>query len=158
MEKENRRTERENPLEYNSHELSITGHFLDQLSAYRKRREWIAVLSNHFLLETERDFEISIASEIQSGTHRLCCSFTSACGRYAFWRLKNRQAPEIEREFGKRICEGNSDFPEDPGVNVEISYNDTLSQVLEDLRLQTRKNRGIREMLGQLLALFKIRR
>ena len=35
-------------------------------------------------------------SNIEEGVFTLQCEFVSACGRYAFWRLTNNQAPEAQ--------------------------------------------------------------
>ena len=88
-------------LIYDTDAISLIGRFSDELSAYRSRRKWVEILSNYFLLEPERDFESKIISSETSDGFLLHCNFTSACGRYAFWRLINHQAPEAEEKLAE---------------------------------------------------------
>lgn len=74
----------------------LQGQYRDQLSAYRAKRNWVETLTSNFLLDEGHDYEISVESRVSEELFILQCSFTSACGRYAFWRLTNEQAPEAQ--------------------------------------------------------------
>jgi len=102
LEKENSRAalnggESSNTITYNTDDVSIISKFSDEMAAYRCRRTWTEIFGNHFLLENDRDFKLSISSSGENFS--LNCEFNSACGRYAFWRLINHQAPEAERKL-----------------------------------------------------------
>ena len=73
------------------------------MSAYRGRKGWSEILGTHFLLENDRDFSLTVLLSENSETEefKLKCEFESACGRYAFWRLINHQAPEAEEKLIK---------------------------------------------------------
>lgn len=86
-------------LIFDAEGVTLLAQFGDELSAYRARRAWMQVMGSYFLLERGRDFEMSVLSSPESGHHVLNCFFTSACGRYAFWRLINEQAPEAESKL-----------------------------------------------------------
>jgi len=74
----------------------LQGQYRDQLSAYRAKKNWVETLTANFLLEEGHDYELSVDSRVADGLFILHCGFTSACGRYAFWRLTNEQAPEAQ--------------------------------------------------------------
>lgn len=76
--------------------VALLGKFSDELSAYRTRKKWFDVLHSYFLLEQERDYEMNVECSHDENKYVLTCGFTSACGRYAFWRLINHQAPDAE--------------------------------------------------------------
>lgn len=86
-------------LIYDTDSIALIGQYKDELSAYRARRKWTETLSNYFLLENEKDFSLKIVPSQTSSYFLLECLFSSACGRYAFWRLINYQAPEAEDEL-----------------------------------------------------------
>lgn len=81
---------------YDTSNVSLISRFVDEISAYRARKQWVAVFHDHFLLDTERDYEITVCPSTGGEEYILSCLFSSACGRYAFWRLINHQAPEAE--------------------------------------------------------------
>jgi hypothetical protein len=85
-------------LVFDADNIALVGKFTDEISAYRARRSWIDVTKNYFLLESKRDFEMTIRYS-EDGLYVVSCAFHSACGRYAFWRLVNRQAPEAEAKL-----------------------------------------------------------
>ena len=95
-------------LTYDTESISIVAVFSDEMSAYRGRRGWNEILRTHFLLENMHDFELHIERSPDQDLEmfQLRCEFLSACGRYAFWRLINHQAPEAE---GKLIRSGYPD-------------------------------------------------
>jgi predicted dithiol-disulfide oxidoreductase (DUF899 family) len=71
----------------------------DQLSTYRARKGWSVILASYFLLEPVRDYEMTISHDAEAGVFTLSVVFTSACGRYAYWRLFNQQAPEAAEKL-----------------------------------------------------------
>ena len=75
---------------------SLYGFYADQLSAYRAKKAWGETLEDAFFLDPRTDFDLSVSSDLSLGEYGLTCSFTSACGRYAFWRITNNQAPEAQ--------------------------------------------------------------
>ena len=86
-------------VSFDAEEAILVGVYPDQLSIYRAKRGWIKVLEAVFLLEEERDYEMSCKSDLESDSFSLSCQFLSACGRYAFWRITNDQAPEAQYEI-----------------------------------------------------------
>jgi hypothetical protein len=91
-------------ISFDAEAITLDGHFKDELSAYRTRKEWESTLHEYFLLEKDRDYSMEITSAPEVESHNLRCIFTSACGRYAFWRLINDQAPEAKFQ----LKQGNS--------------------------------------------------
>ncbi len=87
---------RKSGLIFDAEGVTLIARYSDELSAYRARRSWVDTLRNYFLLEAERDFEMAVLSSPEGGHFSLSCFFISACGRYAFWRLINDQAPEAQ--------------------------------------------------------------
>ena len=83
-------------LFFDSDAVTLIGRFGDELGAYRARKAWVQILSSYFLLENDRDYEFWVSENKDDGYFALSCCFTSACGRYAFWRIINHQAPEAE--------------------------------------------------------------
>ena len=90
-------------LIYDADSVTLVGKFGDELSAYRAKRKWLEILSAYFLLEPERDYDVWVTANIDTSSYLLGCTFVSACGRYAFWRLINHQAPEAETRLGEGI-------------------------------------------------------
>ena len=83
-------------VSFDSDEISLKAVYADQVSAYRARRVWMDTLEESFLLEAGHDFDTKITSSLAEQRYSLSCNFLSACGRYAFWRLTNNQAPEAQ--------------------------------------------------------------
>lgn len=83
-------------LWYDAEKLILEGIYLDEVSAYRARRSWIKTFEMNFLLEEIHDFKVKVMFERDEGKYHVQCTFTSACGRYAFWRLTHHQAPEVQ--------------------------------------------------------------
>jgi hypothetical protein len=81
---------------FDAERLSLEGVYLDEVTAYRARRRWIAAFEAHFLLELKFDFRMEVVCDPQRDHFALRCTFLSACGRYAFWRLTHNQAPEAQ--------------------------------------------------------------
>ena len=86
-------------LIFDTEGVTLIARFGNELAAYRARKSWVIVLNRYFLLERGRDYEVSVLSSPENGYQVLNCYFTSACGRYAFWRLINDQAPEAEAKL-----------------------------------------------------------
>lgn len=70
--------------------------YSDQVTAYRARRRWKEALERYFLLEDRLDFNLKVQLEPESVQYSVRCDFSTACGRYAFWRLTHNQAPEVQ--------------------------------------------------------------
>lgn len=92
-------TEREKVLSlsrlvYKLEDFMIYRVFRDEVSAYRARRLWPRIFGEHMLLDVGRDYRIRVM-RADNGWAAVC-ECTSACGRYAFTRLANAQAPECE--------------------------------------------------------------
>jgi hypothetical protein len=83
-------------LWYDAEKLILEGIYLDEVSAYRARRSWIKTFEMNFLLEEIHDFKVKVVFESDECKYHVQCTFTSACGRYAFWRLTHHQAPEVQ--------------------------------------------------------------
>ena len=75
--------------------ISLEGIYRDEISAYRAKKVWIEVLESTFLLDHNYDL-CFIIGEYSEDRFFLSCQFTTACARYAFWRLTNHQAPEAQ--------------------------------------------------------------
>jgi len=76
--------------------VTLRGLYKDEISAHRAKRLWIETLESNFLLELDYDFELSVISVLDHDLFYLSCSFSTACARYAFWRITNNQAPEAQ--------------------------------------------------------------
>jgi hypothetical protein len=83
-------------LWFDAERLILEGAYLDEISAYRARRRWVEAFETNFLLEGSHDFGIKVVLERESGRFFVRCTFLTACGRYAFWRLTHHQAPEVQ--------------------------------------------------------------
>jgi hypothetical protein len=83
-------------LWYDSDRLMLIGVYQDEVTAYRARRRWIDALARNFLLEERHDFGIRVRPAYGGRNFKVRCDFLTACGRYAFWRLTNHQAPEVQ--------------------------------------------------------------
>jgi hypothetical protein len=83
-------------LWYDAEKLILEGIYLDEVSAYRARRSWIKTFEMNFLLEEIHDFKVKVLFDSDESRYHVQCTFTSACGRYAFWRLTHHQAPEVQ--------------------------------------------------------------
>ncbi len=83
-------------LWYDSDRLTLSGVYLDEITAYRARKRWIEALEINFLLEERHDFSIKVRLAHGGRLYKVRCDFQTACGRYAFWRLTHHQAPEVQ--------------------------------------------------------------
>lgn len=76
--------------------IMLEGRYSDELSAHRARRSWVKIFEASFLLEPEYDFSLTVSLMTDDEGFALRCSFVSACGRYAFWRLTHGQAQDAQ--------------------------------------------------------------
>lgn len=76
--------------------IMLEGRYSDELSAHRARRSWVKIFEASFLLEPEHDFLLTVSLMTDEEGFALRCSFVSACGRYAFWRLTHGQAQDAQ--------------------------------------------------------------
>jgi hypothetical protein len=83
-------------VSFNSDLVSLNGLYTDEVSLFRAKKVWRTVFEGAFLLDSGSDFVLEHKSSIDKGYFALTCSFKSACGRYAFWRLINNQSPEAQ--------------------------------------------------------------
>ncbi len=84
---------------FDAEHIVLHGTYTDELSAHRARKAWAEILEYHFLLENGRDFAYRLTPDYEHMLFTLECEFLSACGRYAFWRLTNHQAPEAQYQI-----------------------------------------------------------
>jgi len=86
-------------LIFDADSVTLIGKFTDEFSAHRAKKQWMEALAHHFLLEKNRDYQTEIGIIEATPHYYLRCTFESACGRYAFWRLVNHQAAEAEKKL-----------------------------------------------------------
>ena len=140
-------------LIYDADSVILAGKYSDELSAHRARREWRNILNTYFLLDTERDYELWIQTDATQGYFVVHCCFVSACGRYAFWRLVNQQAPEAEAKLGESL--------HDSAVKRAMSLNRSnklsrkgTNMLIDSLQSQIDENEKTKNILSRLLDLF----
>jgi len=92
----NAELQRESEVCFDPDKTILEGLYTDELSAHRARKNWLTALETHFLLDLDHDFSMKIEFDEADKVYRLKCTFSSACARYAFWRLTNSQAPEAQ--------------------------------------------------------------
>jgi hypothetical protein len=83
-------------LWYDSDRLVVEGVYCDEVTAYRARKRWIEAFKIHFLLEEGLDFSLKVRLLRGGKYFKVRCSFLTACGRYAFWRLTHHQALDVQ--------------------------------------------------------------
>jgi hypothetical protein len=81
---------------FDPEEAVLEGVYTDELSAHRAKKGWAKALENTFLLTQGYDFVASIQPFSEQKRFVLKCEFSTACGRYAFWRLTHAQAPDAQ--------------------------------------------------------------
>ena len=135
--------------------VCLFGKHQDEMSAWRSKRRWVEVLHDYFLLELERDYDIEVISDLDTMTFAVSCTFSSACGRYAFWRLINHQAPEAEKKLG-----GLSNQPtasqiigEQPKSKTDKIENETW--IVAPIGEATERNNDSAQILKRLLKIFQ---
>ncbi|MCB0353576.1 MAG: hypothetical protein KDD64_08635 [Bdellovibrionales bacterium] len=82
---------------YDPDNIVLFGRYAHEIAAYRAKRAWHQTFSAFFLLEEGTDYTLEVIKSEEDSVHtELSACFYSACGRYAFWRLTNEQAPEAQ--------------------------------------------------------------
>ncbi|GEM_PF-3159985 len=136
--------------------VTLIARFPNELAAYRARKSWTSVLSRYFLLERGRDYEVSVITSPETGYNVLNCYFTSACGRYAFWRLINDQAPEAET----KLCEATKTIGAEKAALSSIfqpKHNTPTPWVLNAKALEKNKDpQAVSSILPRILRSLKI--
>ena len=84
---------------FDPEDITLLGVYADELSLFRAKQGWKRVLETNFMLEDEHDFKFTLSKDYNGLKFNLSCHFDTACGRYAFWRLTNYQAPEAQYEI-----------------------------------------------------------
>lgn len=143
-------------LIYDADSVTLIGKFSDELSAHRAKKRWTEVLRSHFLLDSERDFELVVSSSHESSLYAVVCTFVSACGRYAFWRLINRQAPEAEQKL--RGHNGGKSMQQASPEPTRLSWSQEAGQttfVLSSLDEQIEQAQINKGLMNRLLDLFR---
>ncbi|MCO6432283.1 MAG: hypothetical protein J5J00_15625 [Deltaproteobacteria bacterium] len=83
-------------VRFDATRVCLTGTYADELSLFRAKRSWSEILEDNFLLEKNYDYEFTYHCDTERLNFILNCEFVTSCGRYAFWRLTNNQAPEAQ--------------------------------------------------------------
>ena len=136
-------------LIYDTNSLVLLGKFCDELSAHRAKSEWKEILAAHFLIEDERDYTLKVVPYTAEGYFILSCIFDSACGRYVFWRLANRQAPDAEERL---LRQGKRTTKIQRSSSTKIHRDIVLSRALMDQVELAEENSSL---LGRLIDMFK---
>ena len=139
-------------LIYDADGVVIAGKYHDEISAYRSKRHWIEVLSTYFLLEENRDYEIWVTSSLEDRYFVVGCCFVSACGRYAFWRLVNQQAPEAEAKLSEYFSNTQSRKRRERAKTNRDSIK--LPMIIGEIENNIDQQREIRGLLKRILDLF----
>jgi hypothetical protein len=141
-------------LIFDTEGVTLIARFSNELAAHRARKNWTSVLSRYFLLERGRDYEVSVISSPETGYNVLNCYFTSACGRYAFWRLINDQAPEAEL----KLCEATKSIKVDKSAMSQLFQPkpNTPTPWILNAQAQERKTASVKSILPRLLRSLKL--
>lgn len=134
-------------LIYDADTVTLIGKYKDELACHRAKKYWIELFSNYFLLEPQRDYDIIIESDLEEDLFIINCIFTSACGRYAFWRLVNQQAPEAEQKLGETVILNDS--------SLEQKNDECTVWVTGALDEQIRQTRDTQNLLDRIIKLFQ---
>jgi len=134
-------------LIYDADTVTLIGKYTDELSCHRARKNWVELFSNYFLLEANRDYDILVESDLDGGIFIINCIFTSACGRYAFWRLVNQQAPEAEQKLGETVILND--------CSLDTKKDECTVWVTGALDEQIRQTRDTQNLLDRIIKLFK---
>ena len=136
-------------LIYDAEQAKLLARYGNQMAAYRARKEWSVILDAFFLLEAERDFSLELRENAASREYMLECNFVSACGRYAFWRLINQQAPEAEKKLRAALKTRGTRrlLPKSRGSKTE-------SAIFQSIEHQTSRNQETIGLLERLKLLF----
>jgi len=134
--------------------VTLLGTYQDELSLHRAKKNWTNILESNFLLEPEYDYSLSHSSLLKEGNFALQCHFLTACGRYAFWRLTNDQAPEAQYMIET------AHIPNAELRELEFSMAPDMSPInsVAPLERNVPKSRGfshVRDIVGKLLDLLR---
>ena len=136
-------------LIYDADRVTLIGKYSDELSTHRAKKNWVDLFSSYFLLEPERDYAIKVETSLTDSHYVINCTFTSACGRYAFWRLVNQQAPDAEKQLGRTIVlNGKMNSVE----NLEDECTVWICGALDE---QIRQTRETQNLLDRIIKLFQ---
>jgi len=91
-----RRIGLDSPVRFDPETSALAGVYTDELAVHRAKRGWCQVLESHFVLERGQDFTLEIVEDPNTRRYLMRCEFVSACGKSAFWRITNHQAPETQ--------------------------------------------------------------
>lgn len=137
--------------------VRLEGNYADQISAYRARRIWAETLERCFLLDQGHDFDVRVVSDLARARFTLRCSFTTACARYAFWRLTNQQAPEaqylIETAHIPRCESHHDEFVAAPDLH-SINESETIPLVEHPISERGNLRGTVRQLLDRLMQKF----
>ncbi|MCB9030679.1 MAG: hypothetical protein H6619_06465 [Deltaproteobacteria bacterium] len=140
---------------FDANNIVLQGIYFDEISLFRARRKWVTTFENSFMLQHDKDFTLETSKNYDDHSFSLLCSFHTACGRYAFWRITNYQAPEAQYEIETAhipYCESRKDdifmapdlmpIEQSPLVlsGVKRERKDSMLEKLMDAILQVRKN------------------
>ncbi len=139
-------------LIYDAESVILAGKYSDEMSAHRAKKTWIDVLGSYFLLESERDYELWVTTDITKEYFVVHCCFISACGRYAFWRLVNQQAPEAESKLGASLK--NADIKRLLATNRSLGKLKREPFVLSALGEQIEGIEENKNLISRILKLF----
>ena len=114
---------------FDSQEAILEGAYKDEISAYRAKKVWTETFETNFLLEPNYDFIFKVVTDIKEQKFVLKCNFTSACGRYAFWRLTRNQAPEAQYQIETAHIPAN-DSNKSNKVSAELSVKESQPLVM----------------------------
>ncbi len=152
-------------LWYDPDRLIVEGIYCDELTAYRARRRWIEALKVHFLLDDGVDFSLKVKLLRGNRHFKVQCSFLTACGRYAFWRLTHHQALEVQciletAHLPRALCSLSVDTLSDDGefaMEVEPSESQRLkgSEASTD-RSWMRAVKTIQQLAHRIVGLTRV--
>jgi hypothetical protein len=142
-------------LWYDAERLILEGAYLDEITAYRARRRWIQTFETNFLLEGEHDFRLKVVFEDESGRFFVRCTFMTACGRYAFWRLTHHQAPEVQFLLETAHLPFVTVCPRDVDSFVSDSFDDAQSLIFHSPASLEHKRSTFQKLLGTTRACVK---
>lgn len=128
----------------------ITGHYSHELSLYRAKKLWEQVLEEYFLLDRNTDFLLQTKINHEKGEFSLWCFFTSACGRYACWRVSHQHAPEALAliEIAHIPRSPSKDFERLFAPNAQISHSEPPPSV----EIGLKAGMGIMDTVKNLLS------
>ena len=113
----------------------ITGEYSNEIYLFRAKKLWKMALQDTFLLENATDFKFQVRKNSKMNVYMLTCTFMSACGRYAFWRINNNQNPEVKYIIESAHLPQTADNYDEllnKGPNFIVSHNSDILCDIED--------------------------